>query len=527
MKTRASLAAACLLAACQTTPIDTAAQCAAPRLVPSELRIGDGALDRGWIGGVSLVDVDNDGDLDLYATHGYDTSPGVTTLRLDRSMLYLNDGAGNFTRDEANALSNADKPASGGTWGDVDHDGDLDVFVSTQLGATDVFYRNQSGGQFAREELGEATTTRGGNFTSSWADIDHDGDLDLVSGGPALEPVGPNLVYRNDNGAFVRVTDALIENGASNPGAVLWADVDNDGDQDFFVANSDISRMSEYPPAEFESSQLYINDGAWRFTRSSGQAFSDPQYPILGAAFGDIDNDGDLDLFAQANPGGDLPNGARRDLADQLFRNVGDGQFERVAEFTTPTHHDLGGGATFADVDLDGDLDLVFAGFNTPIALYLNDGHGAFTPSTDPTLAANVSTHASVISGDIDDDGDMDVIIGNWGDQPGGDFVRILRNESAPCGQAVRIRLRDRYGAADPIGARVTLITRGAVGVRRQTRESMGQTTFRGQSGDQLFFGMPRSERVVSLEIRWPNGATQSLTRLRLDRLNEFREPEI
>jgi hypothetical protein len=517
---------AAALAACASPQVSSpvAAQCMAPHLAPAELRIGDGALDRGFIGGVSFADVDGDGDLDLYAARGYYTNQTSLPLQLDRSMLYINDGRGGFSREESSALSNNSEPASGSTWGDVDQDGDLDVFVATELGRPDAFYRNLGGGRFAREQLGDATTTRGGNFTATWVDIDGDGDLDLVSGGPTLEPVGPNLVYRNDNGAFVRVADTPVANGASNPGAVLWADLDGDGDQDFFVANSDISRMSQYPAAEYESSQLFLNDGAWHFTRTTGQAFERPEFPALGAALGDIDNDGDLDLFLQAQPGGDLPGGRRR-MADHMFRNDGAGHFALDATLAGSEHDDVAGGAAFADFDLDGDLDLVVAAFDTGVILYANDGHGVFAPVDDPILSQLVSTHAAITTGDIDGDGDIDVAIGNWGERPEGDYVRILRNETPACGHPVRVRLHDRAGAPDPIGARVTLVTHGPHGERRQMRESAGQTTFRGQSGDQLYFGVPMDERVIALEIRWPGGRTQIIREVHFDSVNDFREP--
>ncbi len=405
-----------------------------------------------FLGAVSLADVDGDGDLDLMATRGYDTTEQNRPFHFDRSMLYINDGAGNFSHALDSPLANADNPASGSTWGDIDHDGDLDAFVSTQHGRPDVFYRNLGGGRMAREDLGEATRTPGSNFTSSWADMDGDGDLDLMSGGPALEPGQPNLVFRNDDGDFVRVRDAAIDNGVGNPGAVLWADVDNDGDQDLFVANSDISRRSGLDPAAYETSQLYRNDGGWRFVRTEGQGFDDPLYPALGAVFGDIDGDGDLDLFLGMQPG--LPD---RSFADRIFRNDGRGHFTLDTAFAGPPHNEMAGGATFADFDLDGDLDLLFGNFNTGIFLYSNDGAGSFTAVADAALNARVDSHGAFASGDVDNDGDHDVVVGNWGDTHEGEYVTIIRNEGAACGRSLRIELRDRYGAADPIGARVTL----------------------------------------------------------------------
>jgi hypothetical protein len=460
---------------------------------------------------VSLVDVDSDGDLDLMATRGY--SPVTTPVAYDRSMLYINDGAGTFSHSLDSSLSNADNPDSGSTWGDVDGDGDLDAFVSTQHRRTDVFHRNLGGGRFAREELGDATRTPGSNFSSSWVDIDGDDDLDLFVGGPTLEMGQPNLVYRNDNGSFVRVKDAGIEGDSANAGAVLWADIDDDGDQDLFAAYSDILRRNNIPPARTEWSQLYRNDGNWKFVRTEGQAFGDSAYSAIMAALGDIDNDRDLDLFL-GHFGG----------RDAIFLNDGAGHFTKDDRFAGHTHEHESTSATLADFDFDGDLDLVGTYYEEGIRLWQNDGTGSFTLVADTALLERTAHYWSAASGDIDGDGDIDLLLGNWGMTREGDYITILRNESALCGSALRVRLRDRNGAPDPIGARVTLVTRGRAGERTQLRESMGQTTFRGQSGDPFFFGVPAGERVLRLAIRWPDGTTQSVSRLRADELNEIQQ---
>lgn len=505
-----------VLLACATPPeTSTAINCASPRFTASPLMVGDGARDRGFPGGVSLVDADNDGDLDLMATGGY--SPVARQERpyyiYRPNVLYLNDGAGNFTHSSEAAFETADSPFSGSTWADIDNDGDLDAFVSTQHGRPDVFYRNQGGGHFAREELGDATTTAGSNFTSSWVDIDGDSDLDLVSGGPTLEMSAPLLLYRNDAGAFTRVTGIPLENGVSNPGAVLWNDYDNDGDVDLFVTNSDIVRRSNLTPlGEIETPQLYRNDGAWQFTRTEGQAFS-ADLTGTSAAAGDIDNDGDLDLYIAQFIG-----------LDTIFLNDGTGRFTRDARFAGFSHEQWATAATFADVDLDGDVDLISVRYEDGIRLYLNDGAGAFQLVEDPALVGRVRTYSGLASGDIDNDGDLDLISGNWGETAEGDYITILRNESTLCGQPLRIELRSAAGAPNPPGARVTFITRGPAGERRQLREANAQTSFRSQSASAFLFGVPRAERLVRAEIRWPDGRTQNVTRLRAAQLNSFED---
>ena len=128
-----------------------------------------------------------------------------------------------------------------------------------------------------------------------------------------------------------------------------------------------------------------------------------------------------------------------------------------------------------------------------------------------PALRERVSTHSGSASGDIDGDGDLDLVLGNWGETEEGEYITAWRNDSGAGGRPLRIELRDAYGAPDPIGARVTLITRDADGERRQLREAMGQSTMRSQSGSAFLFGVPNGERVVRAEIRWPDGRMRKL----------------
>ena len=419
--------------------------------------VGDGALDRGWPGGIRLADVDGDGDLDLMATRGYD-------------------------------VTNRQK---------------------------DAFYRNLGEGVLVREELGDATATPGSNFSSTWVDIDGDGDLDLYVGGPMLSRAEPNLVYRNDDGDFVRVTGTPIENGRSNAGAVLWADLDSDGDQDLFVANSDILRRNDIEPAEIETPADYRNDGDWRFTRLGPQSFDRPEHSANDAALGDVDVDGDLDLFLG------LFSDEKSPVRDRLFLNDGNGIFSEAPGFRPAEHVQLATGAAFADLDLDGDLDLVFTSYGSGINVQLNDGQGRFTALEDPVLVARKGFHWSIATGDLDGDGDLDAVIGNWGEVAAGEHATLMRNEGPRCGDWIHIGLVDRAGAPDPPGARVTLIMRTPSGAstsegaeRRRLRKSSAQTTVRGQSASFFLFGVPKDETVVRAEVRWPDGTTQIVERL-------------
>jgi hypothetical protein len=497
----------CLLGAlaCAIGGAQAREACPAPQFKVSDLKIGIGERDRGWFGAISLVDTRGSGHLDIYATNGYDVLADPRTYKPARSMLYLNDGKARFRRDEASALSNAANFASGSTWGDVFRTGRLDAFVPVELGRRDAFFRNLGGGRFEGQELGDATRTTGGNFTASWADIDGDGDLDLYVGGPTLELPEPSLIYRNDNGSFVRVTDIAIENGKSNPGAALWADFDNDGRPDLFVANSDIVRASgEKPYGQYESSVLYRNDGDWKFTHTGGQDFENPAFPAVGAAVGDYDNDGDLDLLVGMSQG--------NNLQDRIFRNDGTGHFRELSDFRGPAHKEQSYAGAFADFNGDGNLDLMIPIFNLGIFLYLGDGLGHFTPYHDPALEMRIRSYSGMAVGDLDGDGRLDVVIGSWGETHGGEFITLLHNETPRCGSWAELVLKDQYGAPNPPGARVVLNSRDADGnERRQLREASAQTGWRSQGASHFLFALPKSEGIIGAEIRWPNGKVQRL----------------
>jgi hypothetical protein len=471
------------------------------------LIVKDDGRDRGYPGGLSLGDVDGDGDLDLLATRGYD--PTAKSYKGDRSLLYLNNGRGAFTRQES-PWSDEEAPDSGATLADVDGDGDLDAYVSTQLKKPNRYFRNEGGGRFVVAELGDATQDKSSNFSSSFVDIDLDGDLDLYATGPTLELNDLNLSFRNDAGRFVAVTGTAIDNGKNNPAASVWADVDNDGDPDLLVANSDVMRLSKYPAPPIEHSVLYRNERNWKFAIADGQAFAVPSYPAISAAFGDVDNDGDLDLFLgshvyQVDP-----------RPDWLFINDGKGRFTLSVQ-PFPTHTETATGAAFADFNGDGNLDLLAISYQGPVEVFTGDGAGKFTLVEDRALAEPHKGRWSAVTGDIDGDGRVDALLGSWGETAEGDYITILRNRTPRCGSWTELVVKNRAGAPNPPGTRVTLTTVDGTGTLKQLREASGQTGFRSQSGSAFLFAIPPGHRVREAEVRWPDGRVKLLNQIRTD----------
>ncbi len=480
------------------------ASCPQPQMQLEPLIVKDDGRDRGYPGGLSLGDVDGDGDLDLLATRGYD--PTAKPYKGDRSLLYLNDGDGAFARQET-PWADEEAPDSGATLADVDGDGDLDAYVSTQLKKPNRYFRNDGSGRFAVAELGAATQDASSNFSSAFVDIDVDGDLDLYATGPTLELADVNLAFRNDGGRFVAVTGTTLDNGRNNPAASLWADVDNDGDPDLFVANSDVMRLSKYPPPPIEHSMLYRNERNWSFVADTKQPFANAAYPAISAAFGDIDNDGDLDLFIGSHVYQTDPR------PDWLFLNDGEGRFVRAAQ-AFPTHTQTATGAAFADFNGDGNLDLLAISYHGPVELFAGDGTGKFTLVEDRALAEPRKGRWSAVTGDIDGDGRIDALLGSWGETAEGDYITILRNRTPRCGSWAELVAADRAGAPNPPGTRVTLTTAEGKRTLAQLREASAQSGFRSQSGSAFLFAIPSGHRVREVEVRWQDGRVQRLGQL-------------
>ena len=252
--------------------------------------IGEGMANRGW--SCAWADFDNDGDVDLAITHPAGFVGPATT-----NHLFTNDGPPNysFTRVTSGAIVTGQAAYTVGTWSDFDLDGDMDYFVGAGPAngstARDFLYQNQltetGTATFARINDGVIATDLQDGQVWNWIDYDNDGDLDAYLtnwGGPAGGIA--NRLYRNDDGTFNRVTTGAIVQDSDISLSSVWADFDNDGDLDCYVAN-DQSQPDRY----------YQNNGAGSFTRVDTMAVAESR-TRRGATAGDYDNDGDLDLLA-------------------------------------------------------------------------------------------------------------------------------------------------------------------------------------------------------------------------------------
>ncbi|MFH1714570.1 MAG: FG-GAP-like repeat-containing protein [Elusimicrobiota bacterium] len=348
-------------------------------------------------GAVSWGDYDNDNDLDV-AVCGYDgVSQPITKI-------YRNNGGGSFI-DIGSSISGAGTYDSKGSlsWGDYDNDGDLDLLIAGNNGSSPVtkIYKNNNG-SFA--DSGESIT----GFEKcavAWGDYNNDGYLDFaVNGNNGF--VDLLAVYSNDgDGTF---TNNVVGSGMSNS-SLSWGDYDNDGDLD--IVTSGINGTTR-------ATKILRNDGSNTFTDiTAGLTGVDYGSTI----WGDYDNDGDLDLLVTGSLG------SFASYSSKIYRNDGSDTFTDISASLT----DVGkSAAAWGDYDNDGDLDAFIAGWNDAdfftFNLYKNNGSDTFAKVSSNF---NGIERPGISLADFDNDGDLDVLV--TGQEENGAVVKIYENHQA------------------------------------------------------------------------------------------------
>jgi len=482
-------------------------------------------------GGVALFDFDKDGLPDVYFVNA-PTVATAGTPRLARSELWRNLGDGTFV--DATEKAGVGYPG----WGmgvvvaDFDRDGWDDLYV-TCFGPNRL-YRNNGDGTFSdvtdKAGVGDARWSTGAAF----ADYDGDGWLDLfvanyvdlrldalpefgkgkfcefhgipVQCGPRGLAGSGDTLYRNKgDGTF---EDVSVKSGVADPkgrfgmGAV-WSDFDGDGRPDLFVAN------------DAGPNFLYKNTGSGTFVDvalQAGTAFNEDgkEQGSMGIAIGDYDHSGGWSLLV-TNFSDEYNTLYKHDKGFQ-FTDVS--YASQTAKASVPL---VGWGAHFLDYDNDGWLDLLVvnghvypqverAGLATRYAqrklLYRNNANGTFadmTSAAGPAIGEPAVSRGSA-AGDLDNDGDLDVVINNLDGAP-----TILRNDGGNRGNFVTVHLESRAGTRSVIGSVVTV--RAGDLVQRAERRS--GDSYLSHSDGRLHFGLGARAKVDSVEVRWPSGTVQ------------------
>ncbi|MBA7531335.1 hypothetical protein ES705_23547 [subsurface metagenome] len=243
----------------------------------SKITTGEIVNDGGNSYGASWGDFNNDGYVDLFVPNAGNT----------KNYLYKNNGDGTFTKITTGIIVNDSGSSAGASWGDFDNDGDLDLFVANNYNQNNFLYKNNGDGSFTKVTTGSIVNDGGNSIGGSWGDYDNDGDLDLFVTNGWWDESQNNFLYQNDgDGTFTKVTSGDIVNDWSNSFGSSWGDFDNDGDLDLFVTNEEYNN----------NNLLYSNNGDGSFAKISCDMVDFMAYS-LGTSWGDYDNDGFLDLF--------------------------------------------------------------------------------------------------------------------------------------------------------------------------------------------------------------------------------------
>ncbi|MFK7758197.1 MAG: FG-GAP-like repeat-containing protein [Flavobacteriales bacterium] len=421
--------------------------------------------------GVSWVDVDNDGFDDLFVADYNQERP---------NELYMNNGDGTFelSSNGPNTIGNT----VSSTWGDFDNDGDQDAFLVTNVGGPNELHRNDGGGVFTKVSTADIPNYSGYCHNATWIDVDNDGNLDLFV--TDYMPTKFNLLYKNEgDGSFTRIeTGALVSDAGRSIGST-WADIDNDGDLDAFIPNT-----------QGQNNCLYINDGNFQFTKITEGDIVNDGGKSVGCSWGDYNNDGLVDLFV-ANTG---------EQVDFLYTNNGDRTFSKITTGVVVTQVMNSSGSAWLDVDNDTDLDLlVTADLGHASSLYINNGDGTFSVQANEISSVLGNSYPTAAS-DVDKDGDIDIFVGNRSDEQNAFF----ENNRANCNSWLCVNLEGVISNKNAYGARVMLKSVSYGEEVWQSREVSSQSGggAGSQSSRSLLFGLGDAISVDSVVVYWPSG---------------------
>ena len=439
----------------------------------------------------AAADYDNDGDSDI-----------VVSAQQAPHYLLVNDGSGKFSVDDT-TLTEPRMFATSPSWGDVDNDGDLEL------------------------ALGEWNPETAKNYDAA---TKADNDIPAIANENPLigsDDLSPLFVYANDGQGRLEPYEFRAA-----PGIDLWvfaprfADLDDDGLTDLAVVS------------DYGMSRIYRNvgNGMFQLERSASPTFTDENG--MGAAIGDYDNDGDLDWFVSSIFGQNNPaKGVLGGTGNRFYRNESEMRFADLSSEAGVRDGGWGWAASFGDLDNDGDLDLYHVNGwvqqaeegnpdefnNQPARLFENGGYFGFHEVAEQTGSADKGQGRGVILFDYDNDGDLDIFITNNHEYTSnsGEAVRspaaptLLRNDTPTGNHWLKVTLDGSPPLhSHGIGSRIYVTVNGLT----QMRELHASTNFVTQGPGRIaHFGLGSADTVDEIRVEWVNDETSVLTNVPAD----------
>lgn len=339
----------------------------------------------------AVADFDNDGDLDILIANEH--RPNI---------MLINDGTGKFTNMSSERIPQVNHDSEDIGIADFDHDGDLDIVVVSEDDKTNEFYINSGDGSF--KDAGERIPVTGTSNAVLILDVNVDGHADIIIGNNGQN----RILINNGNARFIDETSSRLTTFNDVTQSVAAGDVNNDGFVDLVFANEGKNR-------------ILVNNGKGVFTDESETRmdYRSTLEESREVDLGDIDGDGDLDIFF-GNVAAFVKNA---DKQNRLLINDGTGYFKDVTEAQHPEDQDRSFGGTFFDIDKDGDLDIITGNVNggqfggsTPFRAYLNNGKGKFTDGTNDVFPQTATGRGFDMEfADFNNDGKIDIYLANRG----------------------------------------------------------------------------------------------------------------
>ena len=439
-----------------------------------------------------LIDINNDGWIDIFPAYNFCLNNGVIDGIFLPFTLLPDMGIWAECR-----------------FADFDNDGLIDAYSTTQINLDDFLFKNNGDSTFSdvTSSLGISYPATKFTLACSWADYDNDGWVDILVASNISSGTGSGIyLWKNEQAqSFTNVADQMQVNVPSSWHGLVWADIDNDGDQDFFITGGR------------KGDKLFRNDGT-KFVDISEET----QITATGVVghsrsgtWGDYNNDGRLDLFVCDD-----------EKMNRLYRNEGTGAWSEVAaELHVNNYDPLGWGldatatAVWGDYDNDGDLDLLNVSqggeydVQSENRLYRNDGAAGFVEIGNAIEAFpdRGQTHYNAAFGDVDNDGDLDiyVAVGPSLVEPalGGGKDLLFENLVGTHNNWLEFRLTGVSSNRSAIGARIKCVT----DTLSQIREIQGGNGYNSMSPLVQHFGFGQRTVVDSVIIRWPSGTIDFL----------------
>ncbi len=449
---------------------------------------------------VHLLDVDLNGHNDIFITNG--PAGGQADL------LLLNQGKGVFVNAPESPLTSLCLPSVGAAFADFNNDGLPDVMVTSWYKKPNTLFRNLGGGLF--EAVGDPGLPSYAEAVS-FADVDKDGWPDMLvthSEGDMRNPL-----FANRGGTGFSLEESLPLEGKGLPSrGILWGEINGDGWPDLYVLNEGKNQNS-----------LYYNNGNGKLVQVPEHVLTKATYSAMGASWGDIDNDGQPDLFV-ANAG------YFQEQPNQLFMNKGHGVFEEVTQGDVVQDGGCSYGSAFADVDNDGDLDLIvsngYCNGNNVLFFYRNDGQGKLVREHGaidfPALACGYGLALADLTGNGFPDLVVATCVAQKGGQPSpGLFFKNAGNSN----NWAKFKLSPQVSNRSGIGAVIRVLAVMEGKPVWQMRDVSTQSGYAGQGSFSLHFGLGTASVIDSAVVEWPNGAVSRLERLPVNQTHTLAEP--